>query len=256
MNGIFYFSATGNSRYIAEKLQEELGGEIVYISKFSGELGEYERVIIVSPIYSWGLPVPVEGFLRENRSDAPLYIVLNYGGYAGSGCHYAYNVAAGSGWSVAAVYKMKMPENFTLTLSVPQAMVRSMLKKSGKSAERIAQKIKRGQKSLPAKPLLNLEKTHLKNKGNWHLIARDFLVNESCTHCGKCIAICPVQNVAEDSDGNIVFGDRCIACLGCYHRCAPRAINYKKNTPQKPRYVNPNVNEDDITDARGDAQVL
>ena len=51
MNGIFYFSSTGNSLYIAEQIKNELGGEIRYIPKFAGDVNTYDKIIIVSPIH-------------------------------------------------------------------------------------------------------------------------------------------------------------------------------------------------------------
>ena len=45
--------------------------------------------------------------------------------------------------------------------------------------------------------------------------------------------------------GKIVFADKCVACLGCYHRCPKKAIVYK-GKKKKDRYINPNVNENDI----------
>jgi len=50
MNGIFYFSSTGNTLYIAEQIKAELGGEIRFIPKFTGDVNTYDKMIIVSPI--------------------------------------------------------------------------------------------------------------------------------------------------------------------------------------------------------------
>ena len=57
MNGIFYFSSTGNSLYLAKKIQSELNGNVIYIPNYKGNGSEYDKIIIVSPVYSFGLPV-------------------------------------------------------------------------------------------------------------------------------------------------------------------------------------------------------
>ena len=49
MTGIFYFSATGNSLYVAQRLQSILGGSVRYIPGYEGNGEEYEQVVIVSP---------------------------------------------------------------------------------------------------------------------------------------------------------------------------------------------------------------
>ena len=56
MNGILYFSSTGNSLNIAKKLKERLGGKIVYIPKYQGNGSEFEKIFLVTPIYSYGMP--------------------------------------------------------------------------------------------------------------------------------------------------------------------------------------------------------
>ena len=61
------------------------------------------------------------------------------------------------------------------------------------------------------------------------------------TGISKCVSICPVGNIYLE-DGKIMFSNKCIACLGCYHRCPQKAIIYKGNT-KKDRYINPNMNE-------------
>ena len=83
MNGIFYFSSTGNSLYLAKKIQSELNGNVIYIPNYKGNGSEYDRIIIVSPVYSFGLPVHTYDFLLNINEKSKIYVVLNYGGMAG-----------------------------------------------------------------------------------------------------------------------------------------------------------------------------
>jgi len=43
-----------------------------------------------------------------------------------------------------------------------------------------------------------------------------------------------------DKDVNDISKDKCVACLGCYHRCPSKAIEYK-NKKKKFRYINQRV---------------
>jgi flavodoxin len=72
MTGIFYFSATGNSLYVAQCLQSVFGGSIRYIPNYEGNGEEYDRIIIVSPIYSFGLPVHVYDFIPRLTGKQPV----------------------------------------------------------------------------------------------------------------------------------------------------------------------------------------
>lgn len=67
---IFYFSATGNSRYVAERIAAATGDETISIpdrcksDRFSFD--ETDKTVgIVCPTYSWGLPSIVQEFLEK-----------------------------------------------------------------------------------------------------------------------------------------------------------------------------------------------
>lgn len=68
---IFYFSATGNSQYIAQRLAEVTGETLVSITeclknhKYTWELLSGERVGFVTPVYFFGLPSIVSEFIRN-----------------------------------------------------------------------------------------------------------------------------------------------------------------------------------------------
>ncbi|EJW95440.1 4Fe-4S ferredoxin iron-sulfur binding domain-containing protein, partial [gut metagenome] len=55
---ILYFSATGNSRYIAELLAERLEDAAFDLSESDSEflLNEGESIGFVFPVHSWGMP--------------------------------------------------------------------------------------------------------------------------------------------------------------------------------------------------------
>ena len=243
MNGIFYFSSTGNSLYIAKRIKEQLDGEIIYIPKYQGDGSEFDKIIIVSPIYSYGLPVHTYDFLLNVNNDTPVYIVLNYGGITGGADYFAYNLAKENGKNILGVYTMKMPENFTLTFTVPSFYCNSTLKKAPKAVDKIIAKIANEEISAPKKTKTQEEKYYT-NKSNWHHLADDFSANENCVKCGKCVDVCPAQNISIE-DGVVKFADKCIACLGCYHRCPQKAIIYKGRN-KKDRYFNPNVDENEL----------
>ena len=154
-----------------------------------------------------------------------------------------FQYAKKNGLNIKSVYTIKMPENFTLTFTVPKFYLNGVLKKSGKRIDDIIKKIENKEYVIPRKKKTKEEK-YLKNKGNWHLIGQRFCANEKCVKCQKCISLCPVGNISLQ-DGKIVFGDKCVACLGCYHRCPHKAIVYL-NKKKKYRYVNPNIDENEI----------
>lgn len=243
MNGILYFSSTGNSLYLAQKIREENPGKILYIPTYQGDGAEFEKIIVVSPIYSYGLPVHVYDLIGRLAKNVPVYVVLNYGGMAAGADWFTLCHCRENGLDIRAVHTMKMPENFTLSFTVPKFYMNSTLRAAPKKIEKIAKSIAAGETVLPGEKKTKAE-TYLKNKPNWYKIGQDFRVSENCNACGKCVSVCPVGNISL-MEGKIRFSDKCVACLGCYHRCPNKAIRYQ-NKKKKFRYVNPNVREGDI----------
>jgi len=243
MIGILYFSSTGNSLFIAKQIKSELGGEIIYLPNYHGDASEFERLIIVSPVYSWGLPKHVYELMPKLNHDCIVDIVLNFGGMLGNADRFAYEYAKECGIYIRSVFSLKMPENYTLTFTVPKFYMKSILKKAPKMLHEIIAQLKNGATLIPKEGKTKKE-IYLKNKANWHLIAKDFSATEACTLCGKCIKLCPSENISIQ-EGKIVFSDQCVACLGCYHRCPQKAIHYK-NKKKRDRYINPNINESEI----------
>ncbi len=241
--GILYFSSTGNSLYIAKKVKERLGGSILYIPSYNENCNEFDKIIIVTPIYSFGMPLPVLDLLPRLNKTAGIIVIQNYGGMVSGADGLFYNYAKGLGLNIKSVYTMKMPENYTLVMSPPSFYKNMTLKSADKRIFRIVSAIEQQRYIIP-KNKRTKEETYLKNKANWHLISERFSVTDKCVKCQKCVSICPSHNITYN-DGKITFGENCIACLGCFHRCPQHAIIYNSKDNKK-RYINPNVEEKDI----------
>ena len=240
MTGILYFSSTGNSLYISQKVKERLGGKIVYIPNYSGDGSEFDKLVVVTPIYSFGVPTFVYDLLPRLNRQTVIVIILNYGGMVGGADYFVYSYAQRNNLNVKSVYTVKMPENFTLDFTVPKFYLKLTLKNVEKKLSKVISSIEKGEKIVPKAKRTN-EATYLKNKGNWHVIGERFSVTNDCIKCGKCVSVCPANNIAIQ-DGKVVFSDHCVACIGCYHRCPKKAIVYR-NRRKKDRYLNPNVDE-------------
>lgn len=242
MNGILYFSSTGNSLFAAQMVQKRISGEIRYIPTYKGNGSEYDRIILVCPIYSFGLPVHVFDLLPSLR-DRRVYMILTYGGMVSGADRLAYEYAKENGLDIRGVYTVKMVENFTLTFSSLSFYNRIALRKVPGKIEQIIESITKDELHIPAQRKTRRQEYEA-NKANWHFIADAFSVTEDCIRCGKCVNLCPSGNITM-VDGKITFGQSCVACLGCYHRCPRKAIRYK-NRKKRDRYFHPDVNESDL----------
>ena len=242
MNGILYFSSTGNSLHVAQRIQKSLTGELRYIPAYKGNGSEYEKIIIVTPVYSYGLPVHVFDLLPA-LGGRDVYIILTYGGMLAGADRLAYEYAYENGLNVKGVYAVKMAENFTLTFSTPGFYNKLMLHASVGKIKKIVAAIAANEENIPDEKKTKRQQ-HETNKANWYLIAKDFSITEDCIQCGKCVNLCPSGNISL-KDGKITFGESCVACLGCYHRCPKKAIQYM-NRKKLDRYFHPEVKENDL----------
>ena len=59
---------------------------------------------------------------------------------------------------------------------------------------------------------------------------RKFSISDLCTHCNKCVEICPTKNI-EVIDNKLYFKDNCILCTRCINHCPVNAILYKNKHP-------------------------
>ena len=190
MKGILYFSSTGNSLYLAKRIRERVPAHILYLPRYAGDGSEFDEVILVTPVYSFGLPVHSYDVLQRLCNDVPLTVVLTYGGATSGAERLVAELARRGNKNLRGVYAIQMPENYTLTFTTPKIYEKLVLRLAEKKIDRVIDAILRAEPHLPAEGRTR-EALYEKNKSNWHLIGRDFSATEDCVQCGKCIAICP-----------------------------------------------------------------
>lgn len=83
---IFYFSGTGNSKWIAERLSEYTDDALVDISTLNEvpAIDKEERLGFVFPIYAWGVADPMMTFIGKlPHTDAFTFGICTCGADAG-----------------------------------------------------------------------------------------------------------------------------------------------------------------------------
>ena len=243
MTKVFYFSSTGNSLYAAKRIAEALEGEILYIPNYGGEEIEADRVVIVTPEYALGLPIPTVDFMKKLKTSAPVYLVLTYGGAVMGADREAYDEAKEAGLDVRAVHTLKMVENFTVFFTVPKGYIKRTMRKAPPKLDAIIGGIRNNEAFEPKKKKGGRRDSE-KMRDGWRQMGEKLHVTDACVKCGKCVSLCPVNNIELTEDG-IRFKNACIACLGCYHRCPQKAIKFAK-FKKKFRYFCPLARESEL----------
>ena len=67
------------------------------------------------------------------------------------------------------------------------------------------------------------------------LLAKDFYSTDQCIGCGKCVKLCPLNNI-EMVNGKPVWSENCTHCMACIGNCPTQAIEYGTITQDKEQY--------------------
>lgn len=249
---IFYFSATGNSKYLAQKLHDITGDDIYDIAaELRGNCGytlkEGEMAYIVSPVYFYGMPLNVKEFIdRMTFNRRPIFdIMINFGTFPGAAIDSFQKEIESKGFEVRNRYGIRMPENYVLIFEppVPEEAER-ILDEADNKMEQIADIIisnRRGDFGIEHNIFKNIFGRIARPMHVYGRKTRGFHTSLSCTGCGICADICP-DEVIEMHDGAPSWDEkRCLRCCACINRCPQGAIEFGHLTKGRRRYHNPRV---------------
>lgn len=250
---IFYFSATGNCKYVAQRIAKELNDTAISITDcikknmFEFEISQGEKVGIVSPTYALKLPLITEEFFEKFRISAKcnpyVFFVATYGTTPGQTGYYAKKLLAESGITLNGAYSVKMPDNWTPTYDLSDLKKVAKINKSAeKRIEKVIAKIiakKKGNFQFPKTPHFT-DKIAVKEYEQMRRTSH-FIVEKSCIGCGLCAKKCPANAIEIKDKKPIWTKDKCYMCLGCLHRCPEFSIQYEDRTKNHGQYLNPNV---------------
>lgn len=253
---IFYFSGTGNSKWIATQISETQREQMIFIpdalkdGNLEFVLREDEKIGFVFPIYSWGPPPIVLRFIEQLRlsgySDQYLFFVCSCGDDTGLTQQMLLKAFAAKGWKCHAGFSVIMPNNYVLFpgFDVDTRDVEiTKLKNASLSLEQIQSSIARKETLFACK---EGSMPFLKSRIIYPLFVRygispkKFYATKDCISCGKCKHACPVENIIM-KEGIPVWGANCTSCLACYHICPQYAVQYGQKTKNKGHYFNPNI---------------
>lgn len=250
---IFFFSATGNSKYVAAKLSVGTNEEMVSVTdcvksgryRFSIKPGEC--IGIVSPTYFFELPAIVCDFLEKAEflpeGKPYVYFVATYGTTCGSSGSVVNKYMTRKGLPPDAGFSIKMPDSWTPLFDLSdEARVRRINEAAEAQIDDVVSKVQlRNHGDYMKTKLPGLAgKIYYRSYGK-HRTTDHFHVEDSCVGCGLCAKKCPVDAIEMQSGKPVWTKEKCLACLGCLHRCPLFSIQYGKNTKQHGQYRNPHV---------------
>ncbi len=249
---IFYFSGTGNTKWVAEKTSEKLNlkgfsVETHSIEKINAEEiipDDFEQIGIMFPVYSSTAPPPMVEFLKKlpKANGTPVFAVACAWLFGGHTAFDYTNQLSENGYKPYLFANVLMPNNINLPpfgwIPIKNGkQIRSKLMKAERKIERLISKIINLEPLEEGNSWLSRKSDNAQRKGADNEDMVNYYVDENCISCGWCVENCPTNNIQFDDNKKPVFGDNCISCVRCYSRCPKEAIQSRYKNKSSSGYV-------------------
>ncbi|MDO5016430.1 MAG: EFR1 family ferrodoxin [Eubacteriales bacterium] len=243
---ILFFSGTGNSKYVAQRLAAGLEEQLVdlndRIKNHNSEAIEVDgKLVVVTPTYAWRIPHVVSDFLRktELKGVSQVWYVMTCGDSNGNAERYNRKLSSDKGFIHMGTAKVIMPENYLALFAVPDVKeAKAIIARAEPEIDHLIQIIAAGRLfSLPHTGFMDGFYSNIVNPLFYPVVvkAKAFYAKPNCIGCGKCVSVCPLNNVSL-VDKRPVWGKNCTHCMACICHCPVEAIEYGNKTAGKPRY--------------------
>lgn len=250
---IFFYSATGNTRYAATLLGAKLHEEAVDILTAGDDFPRpdpSEPIGIMFPIYCWGIPPVVTRFLENHllpisTAERYFWAVCTCGDETGTAMRLLNRtIEKRRGRKADAVWSLIMPNTYVMLPGFDTdsgEVEHEKLEKAPGRLDEIAAAIRQrssGIYDVHEGSLPGLRSAIFPIFRKWGVNTRWWHASDACIGCGRCAAICPAKNIRM-TDGKPVWGKNCFSCCACYHCCPTHAISYSSFTRNKSQYLCP-----------------
>lgn len=245
---VLFFSATGNTEFIARQLALKLGDDCLNLLD-RVKRGDHTPLhsdkpfIICAPVYVCEMPRFLAKYLKQQTftGSREVYFIFTSGGYAGISGQLAKAMVRKKKMKYLGHAEFKMPRNYVANdhyPMLPAEQVQERILNSCRHLEEVVADIQAGRK-LKARHVWLLETiitvpfnpvwSKLKYKTD------DFYVTEGCVGCGRCERLCPLNNISL-KERKPVWGQECTHCMACIANCPTEAIEYGTISQTKEKY--------------------
>ena len=212
---------------------------------------ECTRVGLVFPVYYGGLPSLVQKFIPNLNSFKDIYVfaVTTHAGGPGRALSQLRDELQQIGLDLSSGYNLRMPQNYIMAYDIQdENLVNTIITKARDGIPEIVDIVRSKQIRRPdaeSPPYSGQSERYHKFIAKVKDTDTYLWCDESCTECGACVRVCPVQNIVLD-DGQPRWLHNCEQCLACLNWCPEEAIQYGERTSEKGRYTNPQVTIEEL----------
>ncbi len=242
--GIFYFSATGNTRQVAFWIKEDLEKKGWIVETFNIELFQknilkmpdlrsYSLVFVGYPVFAWREPFNVRDFIKRNFAEKELNVVqfFTYGGILGNAPFKLWLVLSKGNRYFGKIHIRAEDSHPVLRRKWTMIFIKkgwNLCKDRALLSERLARVLRRFEKGkiayeVPHPLAFILDVIGIAySKGMIDLWFKKWIDFEKCTSCALCWRYCPagvIEPMEKEKGGQVKLIPRFLkGCIGCY-RC-------------------------------------
>ncbi|WP_105619028.1 EFR1 family ferrodoxin [Vallitalea okinawensis] len=238
---VYYFSGTGNTEIVANMLKKAFEESEVTLTliriediiknNLDVELKHFDSVGIGCPIIGYGAPNIVYKFINMLPKERKKVFIFRTAGGVGP---INYNASKRimsklhrKGYEVFYERVFSISSNWVIRFD--NQVIKQLYEATDKKVrimcnELIHEKNRILKTGISLRILMEL----VMHICPWiiRLVGKDFVVNNSCSHCGLCINNCPSKNIYKSRD-RIRFKLSCNSCMRCVYSCPQSAINFR-----------------------------
>ncbi|NEZ47983.1 (Fe-S)-binding protein [Clostridium niameyense] len=256
---LFYFSGTGNTKWVADRIKcefEKSGHyiDILNIENFDGDLKRifnYDYLIIGTPIYAEMQPKIVDDFVKKipkTDNETKVIVYSTQGGHTSCGSESISRALSKKGYKVLIQENIKMINNYYFAVGKKPIKedIESILDEAEQKIEKLVNSFIQGKRSINNISSLRLLLGKAASKGFKKILpklSKNIIASKECTKCGLCVRNCPKGNITVEND-RAVFHSNCMLCLRCIYICPNNLVNYKNKKIYN--VVKPVINNLDI----------
>lgn len=249
---VFYFTATGNSLYVAKQLDESLIS-IAQAVHDREKIYTADKIGIVCPVFGHEVPPLVKKFLAESTFGTDyFYMILTYGNRHGGAAELAQKQLEGLGIHASYINVVLMADNFLPGFDMNEQ--KALDKNVDGQMERIIRDITSGINYIA--PVTNTDRAvhreYLDRIAGMpgDVFSKIYRVTDACIGCGICTKVCPKKCFHMEGQKSVWEPEGCMMCMACIHACPMMAIQMRmpEKNP-KARYRNENISICEIVDA-------